>query len=132
MTGTEPDAELAYHLQELRADLVIVRDDLERAGEALDRRSFVGAEALLEHDLEVHVPRALALLGSSPPVMTMARRDLDAGDAARAAASAGRQIAAALAALGGEAVPPADRVLIAAEAIDIARRIVATASGDLR
>jgi hypothetical protein len=63
--------ELAYHLRELRADLGLIRDDLEAATlPNIDRsllRAWTGAWAMLEHDLEVHLPRALALLGKTLP-----------------------------------------------------------------
>jgi hypothetical protein len=67
----EQQQELAYHLQELRADLRLIRTDLDIAASTTDepalRRSWINAWSLLEHDLEVHLPNALALLGRTMP-----------------------------------------------------------------
>ncbi|HWO19786.1 MAG TPA: hypothetical protein VNO30_13465 [Kofleriaceae bacterium] len=142
MTSTESKDELDYHLQELRADLGLILADLEAmasAGEALPMaQAWVGAEALLEHDLEVHFPRALELLGApqpsdvgSPELRTGAQRQSplhgsDVGDLAATARDAGRLVAAALATL-SDADPdrPTNAVSAAAQAGAAAHRILA-------
>lgn len=84
--------EFAYHLRELRADLIGIRRDLETAASPnIDRavqRAWNGAWAMLEHDLEVHIPRALALLAKTPPTFQGPRGGRRAGDAAIPASSA--------------------------------------------
>ncbi len=101
--------ELAYHLRELRADLTSVRRDLEAAASPdTDRsvaRGWMGAWAVLEHDLEVHLPRAFALLGKTLPPFEVpeGRRAGDAAVPASAAREAWRLIDRALATL-----PPGD------------------------
>jgi hypothetical protein len=113
MTSTESDDELQYHLRELRADLELVKASLETAAStSIDRstmRAWVDAEALLAHVLEVHFPRALALLGSRQPT-PMAISEPRTGDAetlAAVARDARRLIASALAALPIDAGPAA-------------------------
>jgi hypothetical protein len=71
MSLSELEDELSYHLRELHADLTLTRTGLETAVSTDLSRSVVRAwgsvESLLAHDLEVHLPRALALLGMSFP-----------------------------------------------------------------
>jgi hypothetical protein len=65
------EEELSYHLRELHADLALIRADLEiAAAPDIDRsviRAWIDVNAMLAHDLEVHLPRALALLGAQTP-----------------------------------------------------------------
>ena len=133
MTATLDD-ELIYHLRELRADLGLVRLDIETAAAGGADRSvvqaWVQAEALLDHDLEVHVPRALALLGVAVAAQVHTRTAGAQGSGDReqmAAEAAGRRVGAALMALGDEPVPQAARVISAAGQIEAAHRIVAAA-----
>lgn len=115
--------ELTYHLQELRADLTCIREDLEAATLPNINRSvpnaWNGAWALLEHDLEVHLPRALALLGRTLPTFQIpqGRRAGDAAVPASAAREALRLVDHAFAVL-----PPddADPALAASKLADIA------------
>lgn len=115
--------EFAYHLRELHADLLGIHRDLEMAASPnIDRavqRGWNGAWAMLEHDLEVHVPRALALLGKTlPPFQVPGRRR--AGDAAvpaSAAREALRLVDNAFAVLPPDDVDPA---LAASKLADIA------------
>jgi hypothetical protein len=104
--------EFSYHLRELRADLGLIRSDLEAAAlPNVDRsgaRAWTGAWATLEHDLEVHLPRALALLGKALP-MFPAPRGHRAGEAAvpaSAAREARRLVENALAVLPPDDVDP--------------------------
>jgi hypothetical protein len=132
MTLTEHADELEYHLRELRADLGLIRSDLEVvASNHNDRsvvRAWVAAEALLAHDLEVHFPRALALLGASLPTQAVASEPR-ADDAAilTAAREASRLVAAALATLSADANPdsPISGVSSAAQASAAAHQILA-------
>lgn len=104
--------ELAYHLQELHADLTGIRKDLEMAASPyIDRivqRAWNGAWAMLEHDLEVHIPRALALLGRTPPAVQVqqGRRTGEAAVPAAAAREARRLVDNALAVLPADGVDP--------------------------
>jgi len=104
--------ELAYHLRELHADLGLIRSDLETAAlPNVDRstpRAWTGAWAMLEHDLEVHLPRALALLGKTLPVFHVpeGRRAGDAAAPASAAREARRLVDSALAVLPPDDVDP--------------------------
>jgi hypothetical protein len=115
--------ELAYHLQELRADLTCIRRDLEAAtlpnvGRSVPR-AWNGAWALLEHDLEVHLPRALALLGRTLPTFQVpqGRRAGDAAVPASAAREALRLVDNAFAMIPPDDVAPA---LAASKLADIA------------
>jgi 3-mercaptopyruvate sulfurtransferase SseA len=140
MTSPSRQDELAYHVQELRADLGLIRDNLNAAVAHVDDRvalrAWVQAEALLEHDLEVHVPQALTLLDTAAPAWDPVRADgpprtegrhplPDAEAVAAAAQAAGRNVDAAFAALGDEQVARATRVAIAAREIHAAQQIVA-------
>lgn len=115
--------ELAYHLQELRADLTSIRRDLKTATlPNVDRsvpRAWNGAWAVLEHDLEVHLPRALALLGKTPPPFQVpqGRRSGDAAVPALAAREALRLVDHAFAVLSADDVAP---VLAASKLTDVA------------
>ena len=61
------DTELEYHLRELTADLYAVQAVLDRVHTTTPVvRAWVEIESLLEHDLEVHLPAALSLLGKPP------------------------------------------------------------------
>jgi hypothetical protein len=103
--------ELAYHARELRADLRIV------TSAQTEGRAWIHVAALLEHDLEVHVAGALALLGHPPP--------------ARApAAGFHEHVADALAALGDARVPEAARFAEAAAAIAAAHEVATRAAED--
>jgi len=134
MTDSEPD--LGYHLRELRADLASTRSALDELGlsERPSRsaiRAWITVESALEHDLDVHLPAALKLLG----VRELARRpagpedDVEPANPDRLRAEAGavgRLVDDALAALGDGASVDAsdvartrDRV---ADALGIARR----------
>lgn len=114
MSDSELDDELSYHLRELHADLTLIRADLETVTSPdVDRsvaRAWIQAEALLEHDLEVHFPRAFALLDSTmppPPEPSRGRRAGDAASPTVIAREARRLVDTALAALpleGGRAV----------------------------
>ena len=142
MTSTESKDELDYHLRELRADLGLILARLEVMGSASDvlpmAQAWVGAEALLEHDLEVHFPRALELLGAPQPsnvgsqkpgTGTLQQSPLRGSDAeilAATARDAGRLVAAAQATL-SDADPdrPTNAVSSAARAGAAAHRILA-------
>jgi hypothetical protein len=70
-TPAGSDASLDYHVRELRADLAAAQRTLDRARAAPDAshslvRAWLELMALLEHDLEVHVPGAIARLGPEP------------------------------------------------------------------
>lgn len=113
--------ELAYHVRELRADLRLIQAEIEqlRAGRAEPLRAWTQAQALLDHDLEVHLPGALALMHTSmPPPAPADHSDDDA-------AVVSRHVGAALAALGDGPIPDAARVSTAAQAIDAASQIAA-------
>jgi hypothetical protein len=69
---TEPD--LAYHLRELQADLRSARAMLDRLEGGEEVRAWVELEALLEHDLDVHLPAAAKLAGE-PEHEPAPRRD---------------------------------------------------------
>jgi hypothetical protein len=105
--------EFAYHLRELHADQGLIRSDLESAALAsTDRsvlRAWTGAWALLEHDLEVHLPRALALLGKTLPTFQapQGRHMGNAAVPASAAREARRLVDSALAVLPPDDVDPA-------------------------
>jgi hypothetical protein len=115
--------ELAYHLQELRADLTSIRRDLKAATlPNLDRsvpRAWNGAWAVLEHDLEVHLPRALALLDKTLPPFQVpqGRRAGDAAVPASAAREALRLVDSAFAVLPPDDVDP---TLAASKLTDVA------------
>lgn len=104
--------ELAYHLQELHADLTGIRRDLETAASPISDRAvqgaWNGAWAMLEHDLEVHLPRALALLGRALPAFPapQGRRAGTAAVPASAAREALRLVDHAFAALPSDEVDP--------------------------
>lgn len=104
--------EFAYHLRELHADLTGIRRDLETAAlpntDRALQRAWNGAWAMLEHDLEVHLPRALGLLGKAPPVFQVpqGRRAGDAAVPASAAREARRLVDSALAALPPDDIDP--------------------------
>ncbi|HEY0480728.1 MAG TPA: hypothetical protein VGD37_24610 [Kofleriaceae bacterium] len=108
----EERQEFAYHLRELHADLGLIRRDFETAASSTDDRSvlhaWTGAWALLEHDLEVHLPRALALLGKTlPPFQPPhGRRSGEAAVPASAAREARRLVDLALAALPPDDIDP--------------------------
>jgi hypothetical protein len=118
--------ELAYHLRELHADLGLIRTDLETAAlPNIDRsvpRAWTGAWALLEHDLEVHLPRALDLLGKTLPAFHISegRRAGNAAVPASAAREARRLVDSALAVLPPDDVEPA---LAASKLTDVAGAI---------
>jgi hypothetical protein len=105
--------EFAYHLRELHADLIGIRRDLEAATlPNLDRavpRAWNGVWAILEHDLEVHLPRALALLGKTlPPFqVSQGRRAGAAAVPASAAREALRLVDNAFAVLPPDDIDPA-------------------------
>lgn len=115
--------EFAYHLRELHADLIGIRRDLETAAMPnIDRAvqgAWNGAWAMLEHDLEVHLPRALALLGKAlPPFQApQGRRAGDAAVPASAAREARGLVDSALAVLPPDDVAPA---LAASKLADVA------------
>jgi hypothetical protein len=123
--------ELGYHLRELRADLALIRDDLQVADSADDpraiRRAWIFAAALLEHDLEVHLLRAFELLGSAlPPAPPYeGRRTGDAATPAVIAREARRLSESALAALPSEHDPPssADSLIKTARAVHAAYQL---------
>lgn len=104
--------ELGYHIQELRADLGSIRRDLQNAATAETQRAartaWIFAESILEHDFEVHLPRAFELLGATllPDPPSESRRAGDAAVPMAIAREAGRLLQAALAALPSEADPP--------------------------
>lgn len=104
--------EFAYHLRELRADLGLIRNDLETAAlPNIDRsllRAWTGVWAMLEHDLEVHLPRALALLGKTLPAFHVSegRRASNAAVPASAAREARRLVDNALAVLPPDDIDP--------------------------
>jgi hypothetical protein len=133
MTSTKSDDELHYHLRELRADLGLIKASLETAAstsiDGSTARAWVDAEALLAHVLEVHLPRALALLGSRQPtpVAPPEPRTGDAEAVAAAASDAGRLVASALADLSIDAGPasPASGVASAAQASVAAHQMLA-------
>lgn len=108
----EERQEFAYHLRELHADLGLVRGDFEMAASSNDDRSvlraWTGAWALLEHDLEVHLPLSLSLLGKALPSFhpPHGRRSGDAAVPASAAREARRLIDLALAALPSDDIDP--------------------------
>lgn len=112
MTDEELE-EFAYHLRELHADLGLIRSDFETAASSnVDRsvlRAWTGAWALLEHDLEVHLPRALSLLGKTLPAFSTphGRRAGDAAVPASAAREARRLIESALTVLPPDDIDPA-------------------------
>lgn len=122
MTDEDLD-ELAYHLRELYADLCGIRMDLEAATLPNINRSvpnaWNGAWAGLEHDLEVHLPRALALVGKTLPPF-QAPRGRRAGDAAvpaSVAREARRLVDSALAVLPPDDTDPA---LVGSKLTDVA------------
>lgn len=126
--------EFAYHLRELQADLGLIRSDLETAASSnIDRalrRAWNGAWALLEHDLEVHLPRALALLGKTLPPFQVpqGRRSGDAAVPASAAREARRLVDHALAVLPPDDVDPsaaASKLADVAGMVDAAYQIAA-------
>lgn len=118
--------ELAYHLRELHADLTGIRQGLDIAAlpntDRALQRAWNGAWAMLEHDLDVHLPRALALLGKTPPAFQapQGRRTGDAAVPASAAREARRLVDNALAALPPEDVDPP---LAASKLADVAGAI---------
>jgi hypothetical protein len=121
---TEEDLkELAYHLRELHADMCSIRRDLEAATSPnVDRsvlRGWEGAWAVLEHDLEVHLPRALALVGKTLPPFQVprGRRAGDAAVPASAAREARRLVDRALAVLPPDDTDPA---LVGSKLTDVA------------
>ncbi|MFL5929164.1 MAG: hypothetical protein ACJ77E_19710 [Gaiellaceae bacterium] len=135
MTDSEPD--LGYHLRELRADLGSTRSALDELGRLAEPsraaiRAWITVESALEHDLDVHLPAALRLLG----IRELARRPAEPedelepdGETGRLRAAAGeirRHVDDALAALGdGPSVeaPDVARARDAVtEAFGIARR----------
>lgn len=122
MTDEELE-EFAYHLRELHADLGLIRSDFETAASSnVDRsvlRAWTGAWALLEHDLEVHLPRALSLLGKTLPAFSApkARRTGDAANPASAAREARSLVDTALSALPPDDVDP---TLAASKLTDVA------------
>jgi hypothetical protein len=105
--------DLDYHLRELRADVDLVSSRLR--GED-SRASRIQALALIEHDLEVHVPQALALLSRSGSTPAHSPSDGEPTDRPGAAVEAARRLAAAAEALagGGSGLPVAGRELAAA------------------
>jgi hypothetical protein len=115
--------ELAYHLRELHADLTSIRRDLEAATlPNIDRsvpRAWNGAWAVLEHDLEVHLPRALALLGKTLPAFHVpeGRRASNAAVPGSAAREARRLVDSALTVLPPDDIEPG---LAASKLADIA------------
>jgi hypothetical protein len=120
--------EFAYHLRELRADLTGIQSDLEAATlPNIDRsvpRAWNGAWAMLEHDLEVHLPRALALLGRTLPSLqtSQGHRSGDAAVPASAAREARGLIGHVLAILPPDDVDP---VLAASKLTDVAGAVYA-------
>jgi len=142
MTSTESKDELDYHLRELRADLGLILAELEAMASASEAvpmaQTWSGPEALLEHDLEVHFPRALELLGAPQPsdvgspdprAGAQPQSPLHGSDAevlAAVARDAGRLVAKALAIL-SDADPdrPANAVSAAARVGADAHRILA-------
>lgn len=120
--------EFAYHLRELHADLTGIRRDLETAASPnIDRtvqRAWNGAWAMLEHDLEVHIPRALQLLGKTLPPFHVAqgRRAGDAAVPASAAREACRLVDNALTVLPRDDVDP---TLAASKLTDVAGAVQA-------
>jgi hypothetical protein len=126
--------EFSYHLRELHADLTGIRKDLEAATlPNVDRsvpRAWNGAWAMLEHDLEVHLPRALALLGKTLPPFQVpqGRRSGDAAVPALAAREARRLVERALAVLPPDDVDPpaaASKLADVAGMVDAAYQIAA-------
>jgi hypothetical protein len=123
--------ELKYHLQELRADLGSIRDDLHVAASAESpyaiHRAWIFAAALLEHDLEVHLLGAFELLGSAlpPGPPPEGRRAGDAAVPAVIAREARRLSEAALAALPSADDPPSspDKLIKTARAIQAAYQL---------
>ena len=60
-------------MRELRADLVAAAEALKRCrslppDSTARLRSWTDVDSLLDHDLDVHLPQALAMLGSDPDV----------------------------------------------------------------
>jgi hypothetical protein len=115
--------EFAYHLRELHADLIGIRRDLETAAlpntDRIVQGAWNGAWAMLEHDLEVHLPRALALLGKTPPAFPgpQGRRAGDAAVPASAARETLRLVENAFAVLPPDEVDP---TLAASKLTDVA------------
>ena len=115
--------EFAYHLRELHADLIGIRRDLETAAlldtDRVVQGAWNGAWAMLEHDLEVHLPRAVALLGKTLPVFQIpqGRRAGAAAIPASAAREALRLVDNAFAVLPPDDVDPA---LAASKLADVA------------
>ena len=103
MTGADPGDELGYHLRELRADLGLVQRDLDtiaaEGAQTAGRRALIQAWALLEHDLDVHVARLLALTGAAGAGTSTPRAGDDDADPRAAAVTAARHVQAALAEL---------------------------------
>jgi hypothetical protein len=115
--------EFAYHLRELHADLIGIRRDLETAAlpntDRVVQGAWNGAWAMLEHDLEVHLPRALALLDKTLPPFQVpqGRRAGDAAVPASAAREALRLVDSAFAVLPPDDVDP---TLAASKLTDVA------------
>jgi hypothetical protein len=130
---TGPDADLAYHLRELRADLGVARAALDELGSETRSpreriRAWIAVESALEHDLDVHLPAALKLLGVRQLARTGADRETDGGaiDLAVARAETRRCVDRALAALGDRGSADAAGIATTRDAVaaglDVARR----------
>jgi hypothetical protein len=120
----EPD--LGYHLRELRADLGSTKaalDELEAQTPPSRKtiRGWITVESALEHDLDVHFPGALKLLG----VRALGRAaaddenpdDADAVDLGRASGETRRFVERALVALDDRATPTAVDLAAARDAV---------------
>jgi hypothetical protein len=129
----EPD--LGYHLRELRADLGSAKATLDELGAQTPPsrktiRGWITVESALEHDLDVHLPGALKLLGVRELRRAAADdetpNDADVAQLGAAATEARGFVERALAALGDRASPSAVDLAAArdavAEGLGIARR----------
>jgi hypothetical protein len=124
--------DLSYHLRELSADLRAAQATLDALETARDRgvlRLWVELEALLDHDLEVHIPAALRLLGGMPVDRShrafKAQPDEDENAQDDAAAEVGRLLSAAQEEF--TEPPRADNVASAAALLEQALQIASAA-----
>ena len=131
----EPEPDLGYHLRELEADLGSAKATLDELGTQTPPsretiRGWIAVESALEHDLDVHLPAALKLLGVRELRRAAAddehETDADVAELSTAAPEARRFVERALAAIGDRASPSAGDLVAArqaiAEGLGIARR----------
>lgn len=131
----DEENELGYHLRELRADLLGILCDLQAASSCESGRvivrAWIFADSGLEHDFDVHLPRAFELLGSTlpPGPPPEGRRAGNAAVPATMAREARRLLESSLAALPSDVDPPrsAEALRKTAMLMWVARPIVAQA-----